>query len=244
MTPFVSAASKRHLALAASRSQPKLPPEVRLSRAETFQRMDPLEKIMSLKSRSTLKLSKSSSALRPTLATRVSKPPGLSSPLPASSGQDSLSSSSAGPSERYERPETDPQGRPIRRRLTSSNFEIADLTGIAAPDAQVILNREENKEMYRQNLKRKLEAVNREGLNLEFREKRLVKQAAARELERERELERLQREIIDAAPDNYGLQHQIYSKMLEDHAEKDFLEKRLIDRGGYPEPQELMRRMN
>ena len=98
--------------------------------------------------------------------------------------------------------------------------------------------------MYRQNLKRKLEAVNREGLNLEFREKRLVKQAAARELERERELERLQREIIDAAPDNYGLQHQIYSKMLEDHAEKDFLEKRLIDRGGYPEPQELMRRMN
>lgn len=32
--------------------------------------------------------------------------------------------------------------------------------------------------------------------------------------------------------------------MLEDHAEKDFLEKRLIDRGGYPEPQELMRRMN
>ena len=32
--------------------------------------------------------------------------------------------------------------------------------------------------------------------------------------------------------------------MLEDHAEKDFLEKRLINRGGYPEPQELMRQMN
>ena len=98
--------------------------------------------------------------------------------------------------------------------------------------------------MYRQNLKRKLEAVNREGVNLAFRKDRLAKRAAAEELRRERELEKVQREIIDAGPDSYGLQHQNYSDMLEEHAKKDFLETRLIDRGGYLEPEELRRQMD
>ena len=48
------------------------------------------------------------------------------------------------------------------RRLTSSNIEYANLQGITPTDAQALLEKEQNREMYRQNLKRRLEEADRE----------------------------------------------------------------------------------
>lgn len=77
------------------------------------------------------------------------------------------------------------------RRLTSSNIEAATIYGITPTDAQVLLEKEQNKEMYRQNLKRRLEDTERESYNLEYKKQHLCKVAVIKELEHQREIERL-----------------------------------------------------
>ena len=83
------------------------------------------------------------------------------------------------------------------RRLTSSNIEAATIHGITPTDAQALLEKEQNKEMYRQNLRRRLQDTERESYNLEYKKQHLCKMAVIKELEHQREVERLQREIID-----------------------------------------------
>ena len=68
------------------------------------------------------------------------------------------------------------------RRLTSSNIEYANLQGITPTDAQALLEKEQNREMYRQNLKRRLEEADRESYNLQYRQDRLCKKAVKSEL--------------------------------------------------------------
>ena len=69
-----------------------------------------------------------------------------------------------------------------QRRLTSSNIEYANLQGITPTDAQALLEKEQNREMYRQNLKRRLEEADRENYNLQYKQDKLCKKAVKSEL--------------------------------------------------------------
>ena len=143
MIPQLSRASALVLE---NKNKPKATVDHKLNTQETFKALGSLEKILSLKSRGkstttrrgTLKLLKNSPELRKGLVTErsaVGRNSIYSKPSYGGVPSSDDSSISSMDSERVERLSVDETGRPIKRRMTSSAFKIADFTGIPAPDA-------------------------------------------------------------------------------------------------------------
>lgn len=63
---------------------------------------------------------------------------------------------------------------------------------------------------------------------MNFKISRIAKQGAKNELEYERRLESIQRQIVENDPDELGLQARKLKKMEKKHAKMDFMDKVVI----------------
>lgn len=84
-------------------------------------------------------------------------------------------------------------------------------------------NKQKNKAM--KELRNKLTKAQAEKNNMMFKIVRIAKQSAINEIDYERRLESIQRQIVENDPDELGLQARKLKKMEKKHAKMDFMDK-------------------